>query len=188
MVNRATPPTAAPGSSEPTYVRIQRPTPSGRNGPTRGPAESTAARESTPTSGDRPAIVIVEDELYLLEIMTQALADEDYRVVPVSDWRDAFIVVKRECPDLILLDLVAGRQETGWTVLEQLKRDPATRQLPVILTTGVSVVEEVHRLNGLPPNLTLLAKPFDLDVLSATVAEKLRSSAVGSALDSVRSD
>jgi CheY-like chemotaxis protein len=122
-----------------------------------------------------PTVVIVEDDRTLLEVIAEALVDEGCRVVPLADWKDAHSVVRREQPDVVLLDLVSDGRETGWPVLDHLTLDPRTRDIPVVLTTGAAESIQQRRPALLPQyGISVLTKPFDLDALWAAVAQHLR--------------
>jgi CheY-like chemotaxis protein len=77
---------------------------------------------------------------------------------------------------VVLLDLrLAGDADcdlSGWKVLDQLVLDPATRDIPVVLTSGaVSAIEARRPAPLADRGVRVLIKPYDLDQLLATVRE-----------------
>ena len=127
-------------------------------------------------NGDgRPTVVVLEDDRALLDVIAEALADEGCRVVPLADWRHAHDTIRREQPDVVLLDLISDGREAGWAVLDRLTLDPHTRDIPVVLTTGAAETVQ-RRLPALPPEygVSVLSKPFDLDTLWEAVSRHLR--------------
>jgi len=130
--------------------------------------------------GDEPSIVgkqilIVDDKSELLHLMRRVLEDEQYQVAIHQDGLDAFKVVKATLPDLLILDLVLGNI-SGKEVLRQLKADPLTAEIPIIVyTAAVLEAEEVSRLIASDSvyyqRVSLLQKPFELDHLLDMVAQ-----------------
>jgi CheY-like chemotaxis protein len=112
--------------------------------------------------------------------MRRVLEDEQYQVSIHQDGRDAFTQVKSMQPDLLILDLKLGDM-SGQDVLKQVKNDPATADLPVIVyTAAVLEADEVTRLiNGdtqFYKSVSLLRKPFELTALLDKVEELLEIS------------
>jgi CheY-like chemotaxis protein len=109
--------------------------------------------------------------------MRRVLEDEQYQVSILQDGKDAFLKAKHQLPDLLILDLKLGAL-SGQDVLKQLKKDPVTAEIPVIVyTAAVLEADEVTRLLAGEPqryhNVYLLRKPFELDVLLDKVEEML---------------
>lgn len=127
-----------------------------------------------PAPNPRSNLVVVEDDPALLELLTEILIEEGYGVAAVQDWRQAYPTVQAELPDLVLLDLLAGGEATGWQVLDRLIADPLTRDIPVILITAAGEAIEERRPALVPQySVSVLLKPFDLDALCSTVASLL---------------
>jgi CheY-like chemotaxis protein len=112
--------------------------------------------------------------------MRRVLEDEQYQVSILQDGRDAFTQVKSMLPDLLILDLKLGDM-SGQEILKQVKNDPATADIPVIVyTAAVLEADEVTRLiNGdteFYKRVSLLRKPFELTALLDKVEELLELS------------
>ncbi|QBD80429.1 response regulator [Ktedonosporobacter rubrisoli] len=128
-------------------------------------------------------ILVVDDRNDLLHLMRRVLEDEQYQVSILQDGRGACERVKSSLPDLLILDLKLGDM-SGQDILKQLKSDPVTADIPVIVyTAAVIEAEEVRRLIANDPQhysaVHLLSKPFDLDALLDKVEELLDKSARG---------
>ena len=120
-------------------------------------------------------IVVVDDTPELLDLLESLLTDEGYRVIPCQQATRAHDLVARERPDLVMLDLrMAGVAE--WEVLDALKADGTTADIPVIVCSGA--VDELQaaesRLRSL--GCDILVKPFDIDDLFARVERAVRRS------------
>jgi len=80
-------------------------------------------------------ILVVEDDPDILRIMTHTLGAAGYRVVPAYGGEDALRKVRREAFDLVLTDLSMPRM-SGVELIETLKRDSETTNIPVIAVTA----------------------------------------------------
>ena len=124
----------------------------------------------------KPArIAVVDDDAVFLDLMQDLLGlGEGYDVVTNADWAVSVDFIKHTQPDLIMLDLMLGRTQTGWAVLDLLGADEATRDIPVILCSAAAPALD-HRPTHAPQPLTVvsLAKPFDLDDLLSTIDQLL---------------
>jgi CheY-like chemotaxis protein len=125
-------------------------------------------------------ILVIDDKSELLHLMRRVLEDEEYQVSILQDGRDAFRQVKSQLPDLLILDLKLG-DISGQDVLKQLKHDPVTNEIPVIVyTAAVLEAEEVSRLIDGEPSLyqsvQVVQKPFELEDLLLLVEKLLGES------------
>lgn len=125
-------------------------------------------------------ILVIDDKNELLHLMRRVLEDEGYQVALLQDGRDAFAQVKVQLPDLLILDLKLG-DISGQDVLKQLKHDPVTIEIPVIVyTAAVLEAEEVSQLiesdQARYSTVQVVQKPFELDALLALVGKFLNKS------------
>lgn len=108
-------------------------------------------------------ILIVDDDRDLVRILTDRLEFEGYETVSVYEGLRAIEIAHHKMPDLILLDLQmpAGN---GQTVLQNLRSRPLTKNIPVIVLTGVEGerLEEEMRVAGAQG---LMRKPYDMEML-----------------------
>jgi len=116
-----------------------------------------------------PLIAVINDDRDFLDLLEQLLEEEGYEVVLRREWDGAYGFVKEIRPDLVLLDIVLGREERGWTILELLTLDPATRPIPVIVCTAALRSLQDHEQLLRQYGVYSLPKPFDLDALLALV-------------------
>lgn len=112
--------------------------------------------------------------------MRRVLEDEEYQVAILQEGRDAFRQVKAQLPDLLILDLKLG-DVSGQDVLKELKQDPVTADIPVIVyTAAVLEAEEVSRLISSEQaryrSVRVVQKPFELDDLLVLVDQLLSKS------------
>ena len=95
----------------------------------------------SPTSPDpRQCLLLVDDEPTNLQVLRHILQD-DYRLLFAKDGPKALELAGREQPALVLLDVMMPGM-TGHDVCQQLKNDPATREIPVIFVTALADTED----------------------------------------------
>ena len=117
-------------------------------------------------------ILVVDDEDDLLELVRYNLTKEGYEVACVGSGEEALKAVRRELPDLIVLDLMLPSVD-GLEVCRRLKADARTREVPIIMLTAKS--EEGDMIAGLDRGADdYIAKPFSPRVLGARIKALLR--------------
>lgn len=122
-------------------------------------------------------IAVIDDDATFVQLMVDLLTDGDgYDVVGSDDSTDGLAFVKTTGADLVILDLMTGREETGSAILERLRADPETAGVPIIVCSAASVAlqQSAARLIH-EPTIATVAKPFDVDDLLATIARLLGS-------------
>lgn len=86
-------------------------------------------------------ILLVDDDPLLVRMYQKKLENDGYDVSTADDGDVALEQVKKSRPDLILLDIMMPKV-TGYEVLEQLKAEKSTKNIPVVLLTNVSSSED----------------------------------------------
>ena len=117
-------------------------------------------------------IAVINDDTAFLDLMRELLEDEEgYEVSICRESDDAHEFVRKHRPDLVILDIRMGGEESGWTILNLLTLDPSTRPIPLIVCSAAvqSLQEHQELLDRF--GITALPKPFDLDTLLSTVRE-----------------
>ncbi len=123
-------------------------------------------------SGQKPCVLLVEDEPAQREILRYNLTSEGYEVMMAANGDDALILVDEVMPDLILLDwMLPG--VSGIEICRQVKARKETRAIPVIMLSARS--EEVDRVRGLETGADdYMVKPFSVSELMARIRTQLR--------------
>lgn len=111
-----------------------------------------------------PRILLAEDDVTMVSLLKTLLSLEGFEVVAADTDADIPAVVHRERPDVLLLDVHLGHQN-GMYVLEALRKDPETRDLRIIMSSGMNLKEDCL-LRG--ANAFLL-KPYMPDELVSTL-------------------
>lgn len=89
----------------------------------------------------RAKIMIIEDEKDLLVLMEKKLTKEGYATVSAYDGEEGLIKIRKEKPDLILLDIVIPKKN-GYQVLEEINSDPEINKIPIIILSNSEPNEE----------------------------------------------
>jgi len=111
---------------------------------------------------DKRKILIADDEPYIRLLVNSAL-NGDYSVLEASNGEEAINVTRTEQPDLVLMDILMPKLD-GYTACYEIKRDEATKTIPVVMLTGVGheLNKRLSREMGADGYVT---KPFTLEYL-----------------------
>jgi len=124
------------------------------------------------TAGEgKPDLLIVDDTIANLDLLTDMLERGGYRARPVSSGCLAIQEARREPPDLILLDIAMPEMD-GYEVCRRLKADPALQAIPVIFLSAHSeVLDKVQAFES--GGVDYVTKPFQLEDVEARIETHL---------------
>ena len=88
-------------------------------------------------------ILLAEDSRFLSKAAETALSRAEFTVLLAADGEEALRIATTEVPDLILLDLIMPKLQ-GFEVLRQLKSNPATVGIPVIVMSNLGQDQDVE--------------------------------------------
>lgn len=126
-------------------------------------------------------VLIVEDEEILLTALSEELKQEGFDVAGAKDGVEGVEKAASENPDLILLDLVMPRLD-GIGALKQMKENPATKEIPVVILTNLSDYDKVSDALSLGAMDYLVKANYRLEELVnkvKTVIERKQSGGAG---------
>lgn len=117
----------------------------------------------------QPRILVVEDEPNLRELYRLALERAGFAVFSASDGEAGFRLVRAESPKLVLLDILMPKVD-GYHLLRRLKKDPLTKDVPVVIFSNLSQKEEIEK------GLKLGAQDYIIktSITPKTLVEKVR--------------
>jgi len=123
----------------------------------------------------RATIIIAEDDDEIREYLTKELS-ESYEIHSCTNGREALAEVYRTQPDIVISDVMMPEMD-GNTLCTQLKLNPQTNHLPVILLTAKNRDED--KLEGLETGAdAYIVKPFNMDILRRTIANLINARAL----------
>ena len=89
-------------------------------------------------------VLLVEDDRFLRKAADATLRQAGFRVVLAVDGEDALRQARAEIPDIILLDVIMPKLQ-GFEVLRELKADPTTKAIPVIILSNLGQESDAAR-------------------------------------------
>ncbi|MDF2684914.1 MAG: two component transcriptional regulator, winged helix family [Clostridia bacterium] len=117
-------------------------------------------------------IYCVEDDENIRELVLYALNNNGYKAIGLEAGESLFKLLKKELPDLILLDIMLPGED-GINILKALKADPSSTEIPVIMLTAKS--SEYDKVKGLDYGADdYISKPFGVMELLSRIRAVLR--------------
>jgi DNA-binding response OmpR family regulator len=89
-------------------------------------------------------ILVIEDDKFLRELISQKLEKEGYNILEAVDGENGFKTAKEQKPNLVLLDLILPGID-GFEVLSRMKADPELSKIPVIILSNLGQKEDVEK-------------------------------------------
>ena len=144
-------------------------------GPERRGKARTNARPGT-------RMLVIDDSATIVALLARMLRQNDYHVLEASDAEQGLEIARTQAPELIFLDIVLPGMD-GFAALRQLRRDPYTRDIPVIMISGNEQATEqfyVHRIGA----DDFMKKPFSRAEVFARIERLLDANRVPKRLPS----
>jgi CheY-like chemotaxis protein len=119
-----------------------------------------------------PRILIVDDDEWILRMVSTVLRNEKYEVLTASDGEEGLATAVGTRPDLIILDVMMPKMD-GWTFIKQVRSMPDFAFVPVLFLTALDSSKD--RVHGFRLGADdYLPKPFQAEELVVRVATALR--------------
>jgi CheY-like chemotaxis protein len=112
---------------------------------------------------------VIDDDPDVIELLRENLAEAGYRVVGARDGEEGVGKARELRPDSIVLDIVMPHKD-GWQVLHELKADPITRDIPIVVLSVVDQKNLGYRLGA----ADYLVKPFEREALLTVLSRTAR--------------
>ena len=117
----------------------------------------------------KPTILIIDDELDMVRVMTVRFKASGYEVITAGDGNTAYGKAKSDAPDLIILDLMLPGMD-GYQVCRLLKFDEKYRRIPIIMLTAKGQKEDKEWGEKVGADF-YMAKPFEAKELLSKIKE-----------------
>jgi CheY-like chemotaxis protein len=121
--------------------------------------------EQTDVVSDGDVVLAIDDDPSAIYLLQENLGDAGYHVVGATGGEEGLARARELQPMAIFLDILMPNMD-GWHVLNELKADPDTRDIPVIILSIVDQRDRGHRLGA----ADYLLKPFDRESILVTLA------------------
>jgi CheY-like chemotaxis protein len=138
------------------------------------PSTTEMMKDKPITSEDVRVVLVIDDNLDAINLMRQNLEETGYQVITATSGDEGIAKAKRYQPFAITLDIMMPKKD-GWQVMHELKSDPETREIPVVMVTIVDKKTLGFRLGA----ADYLIKPLDEEQV-LTSLERLAQSTDGS--------
>jgi PAS domain S-box-containing protein len=136
---------------------------------------STIKEKSKPVK-----ILVIDDDEDVLKIMGFILASQGFEILREKDSRKVLERIFQEKPDLIILDLIMDGTVTGINILVQLRDDPSTKDLPVVVLSGKTLTEQEEKVLQNHAAIIFEKSKFNKDVLLREIDLILKQKKSGS--------
>lgn len=125
----------------------------------------------------RKQILLIEDDRFLADIYARHLRDAGFEVMHASNGEEGLEMAKKEPPSLILLGVLLPKKN-GFEILEELKKDPSTKTIPIMMLTHLGAREDIERCLSLGACQYLIKSHHSLEEIVKHVQTQLATSAV----------
>ena len=105
-------------------------------------------------------VVSIEDESEITELLSVVLDVPELKVVASNTAFEGLELVKKLKPSLVIMDILLPDMD-GWSVYDSIRADPALRNTPIMILTGLRREFQVRRRFHTGPLDIYLTKPFD---------------------------
>ena len=95
-------------------------------------------------ANEKTHVLIVEDDVFLAQIYQKKFDMEGFKVTMADNREKGWMEAKKKKPDIVLLDILLPKID-GFAVLDKMKADPETANIPVILLTNLGQKEDVEK-------------------------------------------
>lgn len=136
--------------------------------------DRSQSRSRSPDSPTGGRVLVVEDDVFVLRLVSRTLKADGLEVVPVSEPREALALFRTRPFDLVVSDVLLP----GMNGIDLCVRIKSEREIPVILISARAAVDDV--VTGLEAGADdYIRKPFEIQELRARVHARLRGAAEG---------
>lgn len=115
-------------------------------------------------------ILVIDDEKETVELLRILLEKDSHQVFASGGGEEALALLKRQIPELILLDVTMPQMD-GYTFMAHLQAEDATRDIPVMVLTGREGMKDTFQM--FTNVVDFVSKPFDIKELRVRVQAAL---------------
>ncbi len=116
-------------------------------------------------------ILVIDDDPTLIKVVKPFLESQDYEVHVAVDGQEGIDEIKKQSPDLIVLDVQMPKMN-GYTFVFELKKVPQGSSIPIIVLTSKEGMAEIFKVEGVKE---YIVKPFKPEILLAAINKHINS-------------
>lgn len=140
----------------------------------------------TTLESEKPTVLIIDDDANIINLLSKRLEQEGFNVNSAKDGKMGIDIASSDTPNIILLDLLMPEM-SGKEVLKELKSNPNTALIPVIILSAIADTE--NKIDGLSMGANdYIVKPFRFQEVLARINTQLRISSMQKELEQKHSD
>ena len=122
-------------------------------------------------------IMIIDDDIDLVEAMRITLETDNYDVIDAQEGQKGLEMLKKEKPDLLILDVMMGTLDEGFHIAYQIRNDEEIKDIPILMVTAVGAQTgfefDMQRDEDFLPVNEFIEKPVNPQVLLDAVKRNL---------------
>lgn len=128
---------------------------------------TTRRKEKPAPPAVKQTVLVVDDSPDIIEIVSYVLTGKGYTCISASSGEECLDMLKCRVPDVVLLDVGMAPMD-GWQTLEQIRKNPDTKSVPVLMLTAYQLTAVVARQYKICID-DYITKPFRMDELGAAI-------------------
>ena len=127
---------------------------------------------------EKTKIVVTDDDAEIRDTLQAMLETRGYAAVTAADRDEGMATIRRERPDLVILDVMMESWQDGFEMSREMRRDPELKRIPILMLTavgertGIDVKSSAGDPTWLPVD-TFLEKPVEPDLLFSRIEQLL---------------
>ena len=121
---------------------------------------------------EKKKILVVDDDETALRLLEHHLSSAGYQVITANDGKEGVELVRGEKPNLVLLDIYMTTMG-GAEAADILRRDPQTKDIPIIYLTGILTKDEEDQYGHEIGGNFFMAKPYDIQELLKEIQKRI---------------
>ncbi|HEX5657637.1 MAG TPA: response regulator, partial [Polyangiales bacterium] len=122
-------------------------------------------------------LLVIDDDKVARYLVRKILTGSPYNVIEASDGAEGIVLARRHRPDVILLDFVMP-QMSAFDVIDELKRDPTTREIPIVIYTSKNLAEEERKRLESEASAILPKQSLSRELAIARIREALEKAGI----------
>ncbi len=120
--------------------------------------------------------MVLDDDILVCRVIAKILSEQDIEPLEATNGTDAEAMLRKEGNNLAMavVDLILPHGPTGWDIIDVIRNDLNTRELPVVVITGALISsDEITKLKK-KANDVVFKKDFDLDAFAGVLDDLLK--------------